>query len=601
MLKHWKLLIVLACIIGALFAIAAKPNPYGRSAVEVAFVAQDSPAANQLRPGMFITHVNDQAVDSPEAFQRLTAGNSTLVRANGKDYSFRGPLKVQVQSLARTSLDLGLDLRGGTRIILKPTGNVTEEAVEQARAILETRANLYGLREIKFTTARDVSGDRYIQIEAAGVSGDLLQGLLSRQGNFEARIVKFVDLKEPLPAAAAGSRRAGTLLIGKQPFPVTASNDTITLEGASYAPNSTFTFSGVQWRYENRTGDRLLLTGLAYTGSDIELVYTDPQRAGFIPGQDSVQFYFAVLVSPAGAQRFADITAGIPSIVDVNSGEQYLDSAILLYLDGSLVSDLRITSGLGGQVVQTPQIQGSRATLEEATQERLQLQTILRSGALPVGLETVSVDTISPTLGSDFFRSALLAGLLAAALVVAVVFIRYRSVKVALPIAFMALAEILITIGLSATGDQLIWAIVFAVNLAIILLAWWRKHAIDPAAWVGLAVPLLGFASWTLDLAAIAGVIAAIGTGTNDQIIIADEATRGAKAEALTMREKIKRAFFIVFGAAATIIAAMIPLLFIGVTALRGFAITAIIGVLVGILITRPAYAALLQRFSKEQ
>ncbi|HLD77896.1 MAG TPA: hypothetical protein VJB16_02595, partial [archaeon] len=549
------------------------------------------PAAGALKPGMFITAVNDQPVDSVEAFQRLAAGNGTfLVRANGKDYSFRGPLGIQVQALSRTSLDLGLDLRGGTRIILKPTGNVTEESVEQARAILETRANLYGLREIKFTTARDVSGTRYIQIEAAGVSGDILQGLLSRQGNFEARIVKPVDLQN----------NAGALLVGAQPFPVTASNSSIAIQGASYAPNSTFALAGISWRYENRSGDRLLLTGLAYTGSDIELVYTDPQRAGFIPGQDSVQFYFAVLVSPAGAQRFADITTAIPSVVDVNSGEQYLDSAILLYLDGSLVSDLRISSGLGGQVVQTPQIQGSRATLEEATQERLQLQTILRSGALPVGLETVSVDVISPTLGSGFFRSALLAGLLAAALVVVVVFIRYRSVKVALPIAFMSLAEILVTVGLSATGDQLIWAIVFAVNLAIISLAWWKKHSIDPAAWVGLIVPLLGFASWTLDLAAIAGVIAAIGTGTNDQIIIADEAIRGAKAEALTMREKIKRAFFIVFGAAATIIAAMVPLLFIGVTALRGFAITAIIGVLVGILITRPAYAALLQRFSKE-
>lgn len=591
MLKHWRLLIVLVCLVGALFAIGAKAYPYGRTAVEVAFVAADSPAAGQVAPGMFITHVNDQPVGDVASFQRLTAGNqSVLLRVNGRDLRLQTPLKMEVQPLTRTNLDLGLDLRGGTRVILKPTGNATAEAIDQSIATLETRANLYGLREIKFTPLRDVSGNRFIQIEAAGVSGDLLQNLLSRQGNFEARIVKPVDLRS----------NAGELVLGSQRFPLTAANSTVTVNGSAYTPNSTLILAGITLLYQNRSADRLSFLATAYSGSDIELVYTDPQRSGLIPGAGYVSFYFAVLVSPAGAQRFADITAGIPSTIDINTGEQYLDSSILLYLDGNIVSDLRISSDLAGQVVQTPQIQGTRPTLEEATQERLQLQTILRSGALPVGFETASVDIISPTLGSDFIQSALLAGLLAAALVVAVVFVRYRSVKVAAPIAFMSITEIAITMGLAATGDALIWSLVLVINASIILLAWWKKQAIDMAAWIGLIVPVLGFASWTIDLAAIAGVIAAIGTGTNDQIIIADESRRASGKEALTMREKIKRALFIVFGAAATIIVAMLPLLFIGIAALRGFAITAIIGVLVGVLITRPAYAALLQRFSKE-
>ena len=40
----------------------------------------------------------------------------------------------------------------------------------------------------------------------------------------------------------------------------------------------------------------------------------------------------------------------------------------------------------------------------------------------------------------------------------------------------------------------------------------------------------------------------------------------------------------------------MFPLMFVGVGLVRGFAITTIVGVLVGILITRPAYAKLVER-----
>jgi len=67
---------------------------------------------------------------------------------------------------------------------------------------------------------------------------------------------------------------------------------------------------------------------------------------------------------------------------------------------------------------------------------------------------------------------------------------------------------------------------------------------------------------------------------------------------------RIKGAFFIVFAAAATLIAAMLPLAYIGFTRgttgigfMSGFAVTTIIGVLVGIFITRPVYAKFIERF----
>jgi len=308
-----------------------------------------------------------------------------------------------------------------------------------------------------------------------------------------------------------------------------------------------------------------------------------------------------VLVSIEGAQRFADVTTGISSYMDINTGERYLDSFIYLYLDGDLVSDLRISADLGGKLYQSPQIQGFRTERDDAIEEKLRLQTILRSGAIPVALETASVDVISPTLGVGFFTSASYAAILGAIIVFVIVFVRYRKIRISIPMVFVAFSEVLIILGIASTGDAMIWGIVLIINFMIIVTAWWKKNEVDVYAWAGaLLIPLLGMMTWTIDLPAIAGIIAVIGTGVDHQIIIADETLSGKEERVYDIKNKIKRAFFIIFGAASTTIVAMIPLMSVGIGLVRGFAITTIVGVLVGILITRPAYARIIEALVKK-
>ena len=181
-----------------------------------------------------------------------------------------------------------------------------------------------------------------------------------------------------------------------------------------------------------------------------------------------------------------------------------------------------------------------------------EMQTILISGSLPVKLETAKVDVVSPTLGENFLQIAILALLVAVAVVGAIIFIRYRNLKIALPIVLTGLSEILIIFGVAA-----------AIN-------------------------------WRLDLAAIAGILAAVGTGVDDQIVITDEVVKGEKAET-SWKERIKRAFFIIFAAYATTIVALLPLWWMGAGLVKGFAVTTAIGITIGVFITRPAYAKIVE------
>ncbi len=597
MLKYWRIWLLIIVVFGAVLAIGLKAYPYGRSAVEIVYFSDDSPVRGVLEQGMFITAVNGNPVKNIEDWNSLTMDlkGDVILTANGKDYEFfvNESLGIDVVDIERTNLNFGLDLRGGTRIILKPKENATKDMIDQVISTMQTRANIYGLKEMNFYPIRGATGEYYVQIEVAGIKRDIIKDLLSTEGKFEAKISKAVVVKDG----------KGSIQLGSENFPVDVlDNETIRINNSVIHPNQTLVLKDIEFKYLNKTQNKLMFLGLVYEGKDIELVYSDPQHSGIMPIKGGYRFYFVVLVSTTGAQRFADVTSGVPSFLDLQSGERYLESQIYLYLDNELVSQLRISAELGGKIYQSPQITGSRTEMEDVIEEKLRLQTILRSGALPTGLETESVDIISPALGAEFFGSTIYAAILAVIAIVVIVFVRYRKFSIAIPMVFISLSEVIIILGIAAVQDSMIWLAVLIINFLLISMAWWKKHEIDIYAWIGaLLIPLLGMASWTIDLPTIGGIIAAIGMGVDHQIIIADETLAGKKEEEklYTLKKKIKMAFFIIFGAAATTIAAMIPLMSIGIGFIRGFAITTIVGVLVGILITRPAYARIIEMTTK--
>ncbi len=597
MLKYWRIWLLLIMVFGAALAIIAKPHYVG---VQIAYVYDNSPASGVLQQGMVVSHVNGERIYTAEEWNKKLKnymGNVTLTvdRKNYKFHVNESGIGIDVMDIDKTNLEFGLDIRGGTRILLQPKGNISGDMIDQIIATLQTRANIYGLREVRFVPIRSIGGENFVEIEAAGLGREVVTDLLSKQGKFEAKISKPVFL----------SKGNGNFQLGENSYPVELmENDTIKLGDMILEPNQTFTLEDIDFEYTNvtKTGSELFFLGTAYRGDDIELVYSDSKHSGVIPRGQFFTFFFGILVSEKGAERFAKITSGIPSQMDLQSGEYYLkDSRILLYLDDQLVSDLRIASTLGGKFYTTPQIEGSRETREEAVKEKLNLQTILRSGALPVSLETVSVGVISPTLGKGFVISAVYAGLFAALAVVVVVFIRYRRLRIAIPMVFIGLSEIIIILGIAANNDWVVWTPVLILNMVVVGLAWWKKEEVDVVAWVGaLLIPFMAIVfpgSWTIDLPAIGGIIAAIGVGVDNMVIIADETLSGRKEEKIiyTIRDKIKRAFFIIFGSAATTIFAMLPLMVLVAGFVRGFAMTTVVGVLVGILVTRPAYARIVE------
>ena len=183
-----------------------------------------------------------------------------------------------------------------------------------------------------------------------------------------------------------------------------------------------------------------------------------------------------------------------------------------------------------------------------------QLYIHLRAGALPVEVDVIGSWQVPAALGAQFKEQTILAGILALLMVALTIFLRYHQKNILIPMVATSVSEVFMILGFAAA--------------------------------IG----------WQLDLPAIAGIIAVIGTGIDHLVIITDEVLyEGRMPSKKVYLSRIARAFAIIFAAATTTIIAMSPLLFMGFGALKGFAITTIVGVLIGVLIARPVYGRVIR------
>lgn len=523
MYKNPRILLWLLVVIISVFVIGPKLDVSGMVVAESNYSA--------LAPGTVVYKVNGVPVN--ELVKKNLSGVIEVETNKGivyvKDWE-----NITLENIPRTNIKFGLDIEGGIRAIIQPVGNVTNNTVNQIIGILQTRINVYGLREVSFRPLM-YQDKQFIEIMIAGGTEKDLKTLLERQGVFEARIPLFVE--------------DGRVIKLDNEHVISPKNGSAVIDGKEYRVGERVLIDGV-WFGIEEVDDKIVLSSTVFRGKDIQIVFFDPQRSFVRPVEGGYEWGFQVQISDSAAKTFKKITQNL-DVVFKPGTQSYLSSKIYLYLDNKLMDALNIASSLKGRKITTPLIQGAETHQKEAIKEKRRLQSILQSGSLPVSIKIVQMDKISPRLGTDFIMSATNAGLIAMLVVIGFIFLRYRKIKLAIPLIFVSLSEVIIILGMAVA--------------------------------IG----------WTIDLAAMVGIIAAVGTGVDSQIMILDEIV-GFKAE-ISLREKIKRAFFMIFGAGGTTISAMLPLTVLGFGILRGFALTTILGVLIGIFITRPAFGEIVR------
>lgn len=495
-------------------------------------------------------------------FGKSKAELETLRVSDGKAYN----------RLLDKSLSLGLDLQGGTYLVLEvDLDGVPEEkradTVNQAIKVIRNRVDQFGVAEPSITK----QGERRIVVELPGLpdveratrllnTTALLElKLVAQQGEIFSALQKldqviasraampgaqaaapapvapapaggdsaisFLGETTPSPAAPAEGEGLLTLMRGYEGGGIFIYKDDMErvkayladpVVAAAIPPGYEFLWgakdvadaSGRQARLLYYCTSRVELDGKSLTGATPE---PDHDRPGF--------YRVAFTLDRAGANSFARTT-------ERNVGRQLatiLDDQVFL----APVIESRIGGGSG--------VITGRFTADEAADNAI----LLRAGALPATMHIEEERSVGPSLGRDSITKGFRAGIIGFIGVVLFMIFYYRGS------------------GLIATAALLL-------NLIILLAAMAYLHA-------------------TLTLPGIAGIILAIGMAVDANVLIYErirEELRGGAKVRPAIQAGFERAFSAIFDSNLTTLITALVLYIFGTGPIKGFAITLALGLI---------------------
>ncbi len=479
-------------------------------------------------------------------------------------------------------ISFGMEFEGGVRIPITFDKDLTPTQMNEVADIIKTRISKFGLSQV---VVRPIP-PREIQVELS--KGDessikQIEELIQQQGMFEAVIDGQVALtsEDILPGS-----------IGDGRVERTASN--------------TYRWS-VDFAVTEEGANKFAAVAYGKGGEPVYMFLDKPEHAVVLMEPRHLEVYSdptTVFESLLDLARVGNSSLRIFLIDDWNSKSSqvysYLESApndtvvimssnstfklnypnVKLVDDNDLVPQVYPTStgrvivsewkaigllsaptlaeGLAqGKPSRLVSVSGSAETLDDAQLSAKKIKSVLSGGRLPVNAVVGSSVSIPAPLGQQFLRMSLIGAVIAFILVVMFVTMRYKSPNLVIPVILISLSELIILVAV-----------------------------------IG------GFG--TIDFAAMAGIIASMGVSLDSQIIITDEILRGGASKE-EVKERIKSAFYIITRNVITSVVAMLPLFFSGIVEVVGFATSTILGAILGLLISRPAYAALVEHFEFDE
>ena len=257
---------------------------------------------------------------------------------------------------------------------------------------------------------------------------------------------------------------------------------------------------------------------VALDGSNLETAYATFDQNG--------ECVVALRFDSEGTKAFADLTD------TDNGGFKYID----IYVNGSLFSSVSVQAHItdGNAVISSEQWADDYSAASE-------FATRLQAGAFGVTLSVGEVRNISPTLGDDAVRVALIAGAVGVGLIFIFMAVMYR--------------------GLGLAAD-------IALAVYVVLLVWFCS--VLP--WVQLTLP------------GIAGILLSIGMAVDANIIIferiRDEYRHSSKPIPSSIKAGFKRSFAAILDGNVTTLIGAVVLWIIGSASIVGFAVTLFIGII---------------------
>lgn len=495
------------------------------------------------------------------------------------------------------SPSLGLDLQGGISVTQQPVGEYDPAAIDLAVERIRDRVDSLGVAEPEIIRQGDaivvnlpgvknqqeaielvqVTGQVYLRpvLGCVGEGVETPPDTTVPNGSVPADSVPAAgspSTDAPATTAAPGpGRRVSSTPPADTGAPVVSAVTDTTIAAAATSgsiPIEIVTDDTAQAPTETAPVDAGLTTA----------VVSDPTQQQLLPLRTGGQ----CLVGPAGGtgavfenDARADIvgTGGWGVVVGLRQAADGVDLWNSLALQCNqqqqdVCPSGRLAIELDGEIVSAPSVNEPNFTTsveisgQFSEDEARDLARVLKSGSLPVRMETQSVQNVSPTLGEDSLRAAIISGLIGVLLVLLLLVAYYRSLGLV----------VVVGVGVSSA---LIWTVVSILSKT-----------------QGLALSLSG----------VAGIIVSVGV-TVDSYVVYFERLKDDIRSGRTLRNSAQRGFkdawrTVLIADIVSLIGAF-TLWFLTVGSVRNFAfflgLSTLVDLVVAYYFTRPAVLLLAQ------
>lgn len=509
---------------------------------------------------------------------------------------------------------LGLDLQGGASVVFEPDGEATDDQLDTAIGILRSRVDALGVAEPEIVRQGDSivvnlpgieDSERAIEIIGrtaqlefrpvlAGIDAALLEPsddstttsappdgsstTASTATTATTAPAETTDTTEGALGLAPGEN-AGALLPRQETTTTTAAppasstttsapaSTTSTTEGEPVDPDDPCGALGGSTDVDEASPEDTV----QYPGKPDEDGRVFCYQLGPVRSDGDVSLVGNIVTSPEANIQVGEwgVTLGIRGealdLFNEQSAECYSGGPGCPTQPGTqsgqmaIVLDGVVQSALGFQVP-TFTGDGLRISGNFSEREARDLALVLRYGALPIELERVNFENVSPTLGEESLEAGLTAGLIGIAVVAIYMLLYYRALGVVVLLGMVIWAALLYGVVCYLSAEQ------------------------------GLALTLAG----------VAGLVVSVGV-TVDSYVVFFERLKDEVRSGKTLRSSVdrgfKRAFRTVLAANATSFIGAFLLYVLTVGAVRGFAfmlgLSTILDVVVAWFFARPAVGLL--------
>ncbi|MEM4348524.1 MAG: hypothetical protein QXN37_03060 [Candidatus Anstonellaceae archaeon] len=487
-------------------------------------------------------------------------------------------------SIAFNGIKFGIDFSGGVRIPILLERSVDSTTMDEIVSTIKKRSAAFGLTEVK---VRPI-GDSEIYVEVPQSSPQLvsqIESLISQQGVYQGIVdgklaIKgddiYTDNIVRLPPASlrdadwgisftvtqAGAQRFAAAAKGKAGYSLYMFLDRPT--NAIVVINDSRLIEGVptQTPVKKEQALQALKNAMKLEGDDIP-VYLESevmQNISLITQHNKSKVIIengSALIKIIQEEDFKIIEKSKEEMTPqlFYSAESTMQYSVNKWKAVGLLSAPKLVTGVTEGIPSfaysiTGFAEGTTYSekVADARKKEKELESLLKGGALPVQITLGSKTVVPAALGEEFLRLSLIGVAVALVAVSLMVAIRYRRLRIILPMITISLAELIIMMA------------------------------------------ILG--SFTIDLSAMAGMLAVIGVSVDAQIIVTDELLKKDEEA----RKKLEKAFGIISTSVLVAVVAMLPLLLLsGLVEIIGFATATVLGPLLGLFISRPAYGAIIE------